>query len=198
MSEVDASGSQARGPKHDPIRMCVGCRTRWPQRQLTRIARRSDGHLFVVGGPAPSDERVGRSLLRGRSAYLCQKPDCLRRVAKGAVLAQAFRGAKVTTSAALLASLAERGLPSSDAAEPHRASEGGTPDERGAGRGDTLGRARREIAARGPNSSERSAAGVDVDSESRAGPVLLGSAPFEAGASAPANAARGAVGKRDY
>ncbi|MCX4244630.1 YlxR family protein [Paraliomyxa miuraensis] len=56
----------------EPVRICVACRTRRPQRALVRLRRRSDG--VVV--PA-----VGRHT-RGRSAYLCPSRSCFERALK--------------------------------------------------------------------------------------------------------------------
>ena len=49
-----------RGDGVTPLRTCIGCRTRRPQPELTRIARTGDGSLAL-----------GRTL-PGRGAWLCQ------------------------------------------------------------------------------------------------------------------------------
>jgi predicted RNA-binding protein YlxR (DUF448 family) len=68
--------------KHVPIRTCVGCRQRRPQRELVRLVRRVDGIVVrdVSGGAA------------GRGAYVCLEAVCLERALKGGRLAQALRG----------------------------------------------------------------------------------------------------------
>ncbi len=69
---------------HTPIRMCVACRRRRPQRELVRMVSGPDGvRLDRQGG------------LAGRGAYVCEDPTCIE-VAKrrGArVLRQALHAA---------------------------------------------------------------------------------------------------------
>lgn len=64
----------------EPVRTCVACRTRRPQRALVRLRRRSDG--VVV--PA-----VGRRT-HGRSAYLCPSHACLARALRRRALERAL------------------------------------------------------------------------------------------------------------
>lgn len=64
----------------EPVRTCVACRTRRPQRTLVRLRRRSDG--VVV--PA-----VGRRT-QGRSAYLCPTHTCFARAARRRALERAL------------------------------------------------------------------------------------------------------------
>jgi len=68
--------------KHVPIRTCVGCRQRRPQRELVRLVRGADG---VVARDA-----TGGAV--GRGAYVCVEVACLERALKGGRLAQALRG----------------------------------------------------------------------------------------------------------
>ena len=65
--------------KHVPIRTCVGCRQRRPQRELVRLVRDADG--VVV--------RDARGSAAGRGAYVCVEVACLERALKGGRLAQA-------------------------------------------------------------------------------------------------------------
>ncbi len=69
---------------HVPTRTCVGCRTRRPQPDLLRLARRSDGAVVLSG-----------RRLRGRSAYLCPDEACLDRAIKRRAFGRAFRGQAV-------------------------------------------------------------------------------------------------------
>lgn len=68
----------------EPVRTCVACRTRRPQRALVRLRRRSDG--VVV--PA-----VGRHV-RGRSAYLCPSHPCFERAIRRRALERALGSAR--------------------------------------------------------------------------------------------------------
>lgn len=64
----------------EPVRTCVACRTRRPQRALVRLRRRSDG--VVV--PA-----LGRRT-RGRSAYLCPARACFDQAVRRRALERAL------------------------------------------------------------------------------------------------------------
>lgn len=57
-----------------PMRMCIGCRERYPKRELIRVVRRaSDGEIVV--------DASGK--ISGRGAYLCRdKASCLERAVK--------------------------------------------------------------------------------------------------------------------
>jgi uncharacterized protein len=64
----------------EPVRTCVACRARRPQRALVRLRRRSDG--VVV--PA-----LGRRT-RGRSAYLCPARACFEQALRRHALERAL------------------------------------------------------------------------------------------------------------
>ncbi|MFN2593737.1 MAG: YlxR family protein [Actinomycetota bacterium] len=67
-----------------PVRSCVACRTRRPQRDLLRVAVTPDGSVGL-------DTEPGR---RGRGAYVCPDPACIERaVAQGAFAARLRGGA---------------------------------------------------------------------------------------------------------
>jgi predicted RNA-binding protein YlxR (DUF448 family) len=73
------------GAMAEPVRTCLGCRSRRPQARLRRLAllRGPDG-LRVVWD-------VGRTL-GGRGAWLCaDAPGCLTRALRKKALARAFR-----------------------------------------------------------------------------------------------------------
>jgi predicted RNA-binding protein YlxR (DUF448 family) len=78
-----------------PMRMCVGCRTMKPKKELVRLVRDEEGmaHLDLTG-KAP-----------GRGAYICKNADCLARAVKIRAFEHAF-GAK--PDEASLAQLAEQ------------------------------------------------------------------------------------------
>ena len=61
-----------------PMRMCVGCRTRKPKKELIRVVRlASDGTIAL--------DPTGKA--SGRGAYLCSDdPECLRKAIKSKAL----------------------------------------------------------------------------------------------------------------
>lgn len=64
-----------------PMRQCLGCRTMFPKRELIRVVRAPDeGDISLdFKGKAP-----------GRGAYLCGKPECLKKARKSRALERAF------------------------------------------------------------------------------------------------------------
>ncbi len=55
-----------------PMRQCLGCREKFPKRELIRVVRSPEGTLSLdFKGKAP-----------GRGAYLCGKPECLKKARK--------------------------------------------------------------------------------------------------------------------
>lgn len=64
-----------------PMRQCLGCRTMFPKRELIRVVRAPDeaGISLDFKGKAP-----------GRGAYLCGKPECLKKARKSRALERAF------------------------------------------------------------------------------------------------------------
>ena len=60
----------------DPVRMCVGCRTHTPKKELIRIVRTPDGAVVAdAKGKTP-----------GRGAYICRKAECLKKAQKSRAL----------------------------------------------------------------------------------------------------------------
>ncbi len=58
--------------KKIPQRQCMGCRERKEKRELIRVVRSPEGAISLdFRGKAP-----------GRGAYICPKPDCLKRAIK--------------------------------------------------------------------------------------------------------------------
>ncbi len=51
---------------HVPLRTCVACRTKGPQRDFVRVTRQANGDLA-----AGTSREVG-----GRGAYLCRRLEC--------------------------------------------------------------------------------------------------------------------------
>lgn len=64
-----------------PIRSCVACRTSGDKRGLVRIVRTPTGEVLLD----PSGK------MPGRGAYLCAKPECLRRALKEKRLSRSLR-----------------------------------------------------------------------------------------------------------
>ncbi len=64
-----------------PMRQCLGCREMMPKRELIRVVRAPDGGGISLDfkGKAP-----------GRGAYLCGKPECLKKARKSRALERAF------------------------------------------------------------------------------------------------------------
>jgi len=66
--------------KKIPMRQCLGCREMLPKRELIRIVRSPEGELSLDSkGKAP-----------GRGAYLCGKPECLRKARKSHAIERAL------------------------------------------------------------------------------------------------------------
>ena len=63
-----------------PMRQCLGCRTMFPKRELILVVRSPEGELSLdFKGKAP-----------GRGAYLCPKPECLKKARKARAIERAF------------------------------------------------------------------------------------------------------------
>lgn len=58
--------------KKQPTRRCTGCGEHFPKKELIRILRTPDGEIVI-------DELGKRS---GRGAYICKRPECLRKAKK--------------------------------------------------------------------------------------------------------------------
>lgn len=69
--------------RHIPLRRCVSCGTRLPQRELVRIVRSPEGHVGVDSGP---------SRMNGRGTYLCHALACWEQALKKDRLGYALRG----------------------------------------------------------------------------------------------------------
>ena len=60
----------------DPIRMCAGCRERFPKRELIRVVRTPDGSLLLDA----------RDKAPGRGVYICRRAECLKKARKSRAL----------------------------------------------------------------------------------------------------------------
>lgn len=66
--------------KKIPMRMCIGCRTMRPKRELVRLVRDAEGEVRL--------DETGRAA--GRGAYLCRDAACLQRAVKIHAVEHAF------------------------------------------------------------------------------------------------------------
>ena len=69
-----------------PERLCVGCRTLHPKRELLRIVKSPDGTVAL--------DPTGKS--PGRGAYLCLSAECLRKARRQNGLSWSFKGRVAT------------------------------------------------------------------------------------------------------
>ncbi|MDD2430301.1 MAG: YlxR family protein [Firmicutes bacterium] len=66
--------------KKIPERSCIGCRGKFPKRELIRIVRTPEGEVKI--------DPTGKQ--NGRGAYICSKLECLEKAFKGDKLAKAL------------------------------------------------------------------------------------------------------------
>ena len=67
-------------PRKIPMRMCVGCREMKPKAQLLRVVRPQEGEVRI--------DRTGKA--SGRGAYICPRPECLKKAQKSRALERAL------------------------------------------------------------------------------------------------------------
>ena len=72
------SGNKAK--RKVPVRMCVGCRERFPKKELIRVVRTPEGEIEI--------DRIGK--VSGRGAYVCDSQQCLGRSIKSRALQRAL------------------------------------------------------------------------------------------------------------
>ena len=66
--------------KKIPVRRCVGCNAQRPKRELVRVVRSPEGEISIdLRGKAP-----------GRGAYLCGRPECLKKARKSRAIERAL------------------------------------------------------------------------------------------------------------
>ena len=66
--------------KKIPMRQCVGCREMKAKKELVRVVRSPEGDISLdFRGKAP-----------GRGAYLCGKPECLKKARKSRAIERAL------------------------------------------------------------------------------------------------------------
>lgn len=64
-----------------PTRKCIGCGEQKQKRDLVRIVRSKDGEISL--------DTTGRK--NGRGAYICPRPDCLKKAQKTRGLERSFQ-----------------------------------------------------------------------------------------------------------
>ncbi|MDD3243356.1 MAG: YlxR family protein [Eubacteriales bacterium] len=68
-------------PRKIPMRMCMGCRTRRPKRELVRVVRTPEGAVVL--------DPTGKK--SGRGTYVCaDNPACLEKAVKSKALERAL------------------------------------------------------------------------------------------------------------
>jgi uncharacterized protein len=72
--------TQPKRVKHIPMRTCVACRESKPKRELLRVVRTPDEHVFL--------DATGKKA--GRGAYLCARLSCWESALKRKRLEQEF------------------------------------------------------------------------------------------------------------
>src|SRR5579875_3811305 len=71
---------QPRKQKHQPLRTCIACHETKPKRELLRVVKTPDGHVFV--------DATGKK--SGRGAYICARLACWENAIKKKRLEQEF------------------------------------------------------------------------------------------------------------
>ena len=66
--------------KKIPMRMCVACHESKPKKEMLRVVKPKEGDAFI--------DFTGKAA--GRGAYVCDNPDCIRKLRKARLLNKAF------------------------------------------------------------------------------------------------------------
>ena len=66
--------------KKIPLRMCVSCRELKEKRAMLRVVKNADGKIFIDFSSKAS----------GRGAYVCDNPDCIKKLKKQRILNKVF------------------------------------------------------------------------------------------------------------
>ncbi|MGN1163098.1 MAG: RNase P modulator RnpM [Christensenellales bacterium] len=66
--------------KKPSLRMCLCCREMMDKKELKRVVKTPEGKIML--------DLSGK--MNGRGAYICQKPECLKKLKKQKVLNKAF------------------------------------------------------------------------------------------------------------
>jgi predicted RNA-binding protein YlxR (DUF448 family) len=71
---------QPRKQKHQPLRTCIACHETKPKRELLRVVKTPDGHVFI--------DATGKK--SGRGAYICARLACWQKAMKEKRLEREF------------------------------------------------------------------------------------------------------------
>ena len=66
--------------KKIPMRMCIACHEMQPKKEMLRIVKPKEGDVFI--------DFTGKAA--GRGAYICNSPDCVKKLRKGRLLNKTF------------------------------------------------------------------------------------------------------------
>ena len=66
--------------KKIPMRMCIACHEMKPKKEMLRIVKPKEGDAFI--------DFTGKAA--GRGAYICDNPDCIRKLKKAKLLNKTF------------------------------------------------------------------------------------------------------------
>ena len=66
--------------KKIPLRMCVSCRELKEKRAMLRVVKNAEGKIFIDFSSKAS----------GRGAYVCDNPDCIKKLRKQRILNKVF------------------------------------------------------------------------------------------------------------
>lgn len=67
--------------KKVPQRKCIACQDRDNKKELIRIVKNKEGHIFL--------DKTGKA--NGRGAYICNCSECLKKAIKSNALSRAFK-----------------------------------------------------------------------------------------------------------
>ena len=66
--------------KKIPMRMCIACHEMKPKKEMLHIVKPKEGDAFI--------DFTGKAA--GRGAYICDNPDCIRKLKKAKLLNKTF------------------------------------------------------------------------------------------------------------
>ncbi len=66
--------------KKIPMRMCIACHEMKPKKEMLRIVKPKEGDVFI--------DFSGKAA--GRGAYICDDPECIRKLKRSRLLNKAF------------------------------------------------------------------------------------------------------------
>ena len=66
--------------KKVPMRMCIACHEMKPKKEMLRIVKPKEGDVFI--------DFTGKAA--GRGAYICNDPECIKKLRKARLLNKAF------------------------------------------------------------------------------------------------------------